>query len=120
MAPVQMDIERMFAKRLQIYACVEFTLDSMLKGVLRIAFKAFLEHARMSTLTLNGFRQIQLDVQYIKVMLNHFVRDPTSLENLLAEIVASSAERCVVTPVALEPSIIAAITSTKKAKFRFI
>jgi hypothetical protein len=57
---VQMDIERIFAKKVQIFGDVEFTRDSIVTGIFKISFKTFFECIRLSTFGRNGYQQIQV------------------------------------------------------------
>lgn len=118
---VGLDIERMFAKRLQIFnSCVELTVQSILTHVFEIGLKAFFEYVRLGSFTRHGYHQVQIDTHFIKLIIPQLIKDTTSLDNLLAEVIASCADRSIGATESIESSVLTAITSTKKAKFQLV
>ena len=57
---VQLDIERIFAKKVQIFGAVEYSRDSIVTSVFKISLKTFFECIRFCTFGKNGYQQIQV------------------------------------------------------------
>ena len=83
---VHVDIERIFTVKVQVFGSVDFTLESILLNLLKIAFKALIELVRQSNLNRRGYTQLQVDVQLVRQAISAFVRDGSVLENLLEEV----------------------------------
>lgn len=56
---VHMDIERIFTVKVRIFGPVEFMVDSILTGILKVAFKALIETIRSSTLNRVTYLQVK-------------------------------------------------------------
>ncbi len=91
---LQHDVERIFARKVKAHVPVEFSKDQILKNIFTISFKGLLEYVRLATFSKNGYQQIQLDCHFIRVLLPHFVKETSTLEYQLSEIVSSASERC--------------------------
>ncbi|OLQ06779.1 Lon protease-like, mitochondrial [Symbiodinium microadriaticum] len=100
---MELEVERLWAKKLQVFAPIPFNRNGAIVGILRIAFKAFFEYVREETFGKYGLQQIQLDCAFIAEMVRDFVEndDASVLDSLLDEVVASAQLRCV-EPVAMD------------------
>jgi len=104
---LQLDVERMFTERVQIYShpcrIMEFTRNAVVATVLKVAFRALLEQSRLCEFTTAGYRQMQVDVEFFRHMVPHYVKDDfmddgtngrTSLYNLLNDAMLNAGQRC--------------------------
>jgi len=93
---MELDLERMMARKLQAFAPVPLTRRGAVAGMLRIGFKALYEYAREQTFSKCGLQQLQLDAGLLAELSRDFVdtEDASGLAGLLAEAVASGASRC--------------------------
>lgn len=101
MKGLQMDVERMFMDSVQIYPNVEdtmsFTRNKVVWIVLKIAFKAMMEQSRYAFFDKYTYRQIQINVDFMKHFIPHYVQseEEGTLLNLLNTAMISIAERCI-------------------------
>eukprot|EP00931_Biecheleriopsis_adriatica_P049765 TRINITY_DN28796_c0_g1_i1.p1 TRINITY_DN28796_c0_g1~~TRINITY_DN28796_c0_g1_i1.p1 ORF type:complete len:823 (-),score=232.89 TRINITY_DN28796_c0_g1_i1:90-2513(-) len=116
---MELEMERLWAKKLQVYAPIPFNRNGAIVGILRIAFKAFFEYMREETFGKFGLQQIQMDCAFIAEMVRDYVEadDASVLDSLLDEVVTSAQMRCV-DPVLMEASIVEARCDEKKKKFK--
>ena len=92
---LSMDIDRLFAKKVKVFAEPKFSCSSLLQAFFRVIFKALTEHVRELTLGRQGFQQIQLVARFLYDMVPLFVGDDTeALDALLNEFVNSAHARC--------------------------
>jgi len=117
---MELEVERLWAKKLQVFAPIPFNRNGAIVGILRIAFKAFFEYVREETFGKYGLQQIQLDCAFIGEMVRDFVEtdDAGVLDSLLDEVVASAQLRCV-EPIAMDASVVEARCDEQKKVFRF-
>ena len=79
------------------------TTTAVITILFKIAFKAWSEHARLyGVFTSYSYRQVQVDVEFLKCMLPHYIGNHTSssgsiesLTTLLDELLINVGERCV-------------------------
>mmetsp|Transcript_16296 Transcript_16296/g.35400 ORF Transcript_16296/g.35400 Transcript_16296/m.35400 type:complete len:804 (-) Transcript_16296:151-2562(-) len=103
------DVERMFAEKLFAYPHpfenFGFDRNLVVYQVLKVAFKALREDVRLVRFTNQGYRQLLVDVEFLKFMMPHYVKDEelidhsttnpiTSLESILTEAIKTAKERC--------------------------
>lgn len=91
------DMERLFTQKVQVYGNVKRNRSSPMCGVLKIVFKAYLEHIRsLRVLSLRGHKRVQEDVYGLKSDIPLFLPsdDVSSLEQLLDETLSSASDRC--------------------------
>jgi len=94
---LQLDVERMFSEKTLIYSSnVEFTRDSVIVSVFKIALKAMVEYSRTKLFSKYGYQQVQIDVEMIRHMIPHYVDMGLAgtLHNLLDDVMISVGERC--------------------------
>jgi len=117
---MEREMERLWAKKLQVFAPIPFNRNGAVVGILRIAFKAFFEYMREETFGKYGLQQIQVDCAFMGEMVRDFVEadDASVLDSLLDEVVASAQLRCV-DPVLMDTNVVEARCDEKKKKFKF-
>ena len=104
---LQLDVERMFMEKKPTFPrpsqLLEFTRSAIVTIVLSVAFNSWTELTRSCTFTGNGYRQLQVDVAFLKHMLSHYVKDDflgegsnslTTLDNMLNDSVKTAGCRC--------------------------
>jgi len=114
---MELEMERLWAKKLQVFAPIPFNRNGAILGVLRIAFKALYEHAREQTFTKSGLQQLQVDCAFLLEAVRDFVEaeDAGVLESLLDEAVTSASQRCR-EPELLEASVVEALCEERKKR----
>jgi hypothetical protein len=101
------DVERMFAEKVVVYPhpseFADFTRNSVLTIVMKVAFKAMVECSRTLRFSSEGFRQLMVDVEFFKYMIPHYVKDEFLSEGsnalavllkLLTDTASTGRERC--------------------------
>jgi len=99
---LSLDVARMFAQKVQIYphpldmSGTSFTRDYAVSLMLRAAFRVWMEQIRQCTFTAFAYRQIQVDVEFLKYMLPHYVNEDIveTLKSVLNDILLNAGERC--------------------------
>ena len=104
---LQLDVERMFKENVSIYPhpseIMEFSRNGTLFLMFKVAFRALLEETRMSSFTADAYRQLQVDAEFLKHMIPHYMSSEftvnggsacTSLSNLMGDVITSAGERC--------------------------
>jgi hypothetical protein len=105
---LQLDVERMFIDKTQVYTHsfdeVQFTRNSVVSGIIRVALSAFLECVGSSVFSSLGYRQLKVDAILMRFLIPHFVKDEfgtpeanacTSLFNILDNVMLKAGQRCV-------------------------
>ena len=103
------DVERMFVEKVSVFPhpndIFDFQRNSVLSIIFKVAFKALAENTRLLRFSVQGYRQLKIDVEFIKWFLPHFIKDEaladgsnarTALSSLLMEVVQSAKDRCVI------------------------
>jgi len=101
------DVERMFEEKVVVYPhpfeSFEFQRNLVIVLVLKVAFKSLREDVRLVRFSNTGYRQLLIDVEFLKFMLPHYVKDEfladgsntvSVLESLLTEVIKNAKERC--------------------------
>jgi len=93
---MELEIERLVAKKLQIFAPIPFNRNGAIVGILRIAFKALYEYMREEMFAKFGVQQIQVDCAFLADAARIFVEseDAGALDSLLDEALTSASRRC--------------------------
>jgi len=93
---MELEMERLWAKKLQIFARVPFNRNGAILGILRITLKAFYEYVREETFSGSGLHQLQVDCACLLDGARELVEaeDAGVLGSLLDEAVASASQRC--------------------------
>jgi hypothetical protein len=101
------DVERMFAEKVVVYPhpseFSEFTRNSVVTVVFKVALKAMVEYSRLCKFSSAGYRKLMVDVEFMKFLVPHFVRDEFMTEGsnalavlirLLDDVIQTARERC--------------------------
>mmetsp|Transcript_13362 Transcript_13362/g.29025 ORF Transcript_13362/g.29025 Transcript_13362/m.29025 type:complete len:1129 (-) Transcript_13362:141-3527(-) len=104
---LQLDVERMFIEKIQVYphslAQLEFTRNSVVSGILHVALSAFLECVRSSVFSSLGYRQMKVDAVFLRYIISHYVKDEfgtpeqnacSCLFNTIDDIMLKAGQRC--------------------------
>mmetsp|Transcript_50554 Transcript_50554/g.107674 ORF Transcript_50554/g.107674 Transcript_50554/m.107674 type:complete len:1135 (+) Transcript_50554:50-3454(+) len=104
---LQLDVERMFIEKTQVYPHsldqLEFTRNSVVSGILRVALSAFLECVRTGVFSSLGYRQLKVDSIFMRYIIPHYVKDEfgtteanacTCLFNTIDDIMLKAGQRC--------------------------
>merc|ERR1711957_447109 len=82
---------------------VEFTRNSVVSGILRVALAALLECVRSSVFSSLGYRQMKVDAIFLRYILPHYVKDEfgtsetnarTCLFDCIDDIMLKVGQRC--------------------------
>merc|ERR1712083_1044203 len=114
---MELEMERLWAKKLQVFAPIPFNRNGAIVGILRIAFKALYEYMREETFAKFGLQQIQVDCAFLAEVVRDFVEaeDAGVLDSLLDVVVTSASQRCD-DPVLMDASVVEALCDEKKKK----
>jgi vacuolar protein sorting-associated protein 51 len=106
-AGLAFDVERMFAEKIVVYPhafeYAEFSRNAIVFLVFKVALKELLENSHYVRFSVPGYRQFLLDMEFLKFLLPHYVKDEaladgsnpqTILESLLSDVCACANERC--------------------------
>jgi hypothetical protein len=104
---LQLDVERMFKENVTIYPHISETMDFSRNAVLflmfKVAFRALLEHTRMGTFSKDGYCQLQVDAEFLKHMVPHYISGDfmvngsnasSLLSNLMGDVTTNAGLRC--------------------------
>lgn len=101
------DVERMFAEKIVVYPhpndVIDFQRNAVVVLILKVALKALVENSRHVIFSLSGYRQLMIDMEFIKFLLPHYVKDEfladgsnsvSVLQALLTEATSAARKRC--------------------------
>lgn len=99
---LSLDVARMFTQKVKVYShpldMLNFSRDEVVSAVLRVACKAWIEQIRELTFTAFAYRQIQVDIEFLKYLLPHYVGEDSpemeSVQTVLSDVVLNAGERC--------------------------
>ena len=104
---LSLDVERMFTLKVPTFPhpshILAFSRNTVVFVVLKIALNAMMELVRNCTFNTKGYRQLQVDVLFIRFLLPHYVKDDmlgegsnwcTILDNVLNDVMQNAGERC--------------------------
>ena len=114
---IQLDIDRIFAKKVTIYGGSTFTRENLLQEYFRIVFKSFSEHSRSLTFTTLGFQACLIAARYLYDVLPSYCDETESLDYLLTDWINSVSERCI-NPIFLNEERIESVVGKMKSKSR--
>jgi hypothetical protein len=105
---LKMDVERMFIENIQVYPHafdeLEFTRNSVISGILRVALSALVESVRSSVFSSLGLRQMKVDAVFLRYLVPHYVKDVygtpeanacTGVCNAIDDVMLNAGQRCV-------------------------
>lgn len=112
---MELEIERMVAKKLQVFAPIPFNRNGAIVGILKIAFKALFEYIREETFAKFGMQQIQVDCAFLADAARDFVEaeDANLLDSLLDEALSCASMRCK-GPVLMDPAAVHDLIAGRK------
>ena len=104
---LQLDVERLFKENVSIFPEtldeVEFGTHYIAFNILKIASSSLLEYSRCQSFSMEGFSQLQLDVELMKHLVEHYIKSDFSpngtdacmaLKNLLSDVLLAAGEHC--------------------------
>ncbi|EFA85926.1 hypothetical protein PPL_01158 [Heterostelium album PN500] len=104
----------LFDKRFDIYAPVDFYVNSILVGIVKLSLKSYIECLRTKTFGTNGYHQIQVDLRFLKLYFTDMFGTQQSIDSLIQEADNTVADRCSsVDPIPLEDSIMKMLCENK-------
>lgn len=104
-------IDSLFSEKVDIYGKIyPENRNGVLQAILKIILKTFMEIVRLRTFHRNGFQQIQVDVEFIRLNFWRFVSNEKQVNGFLDEIIQSTMGRSK-DPVLMEFSVIEKILS---------
>ncbi|TPX33917.1 hypothetical protein SmJEL517_g03383 [Synchytrium microbalum] len=106
-------IDKLFSERVEYFGLVDGSHSGILMGIVKVLVKSFIEEVRMVTLNKAGFRQTQLDTEYLRMNLWQYAQDDRLLFTLLDEVMASAYRRCT-EPTAFEREALEPLLSVHK------
>lgn len=105
---LKMDVERMFIENVQVYPHafdeLEFTRNSIVSGILRVALSALVQCVRSSVFSSLGLRQMKVDAVLLRYLVPHYVKDVygtpeanacTGVCNAIDDVMLNAGQRCV-------------------------
>jgi len=105
---LKMDVERMFIENIQVYPHafdeLEFTRNSVISGILRVALSVLVECVRSSVFSSLGLRQMKVDAVLLRYLVPHYVKDVygtpeanacTGVCNAIDDVMLNAGQRCV-------------------------
>jgi len=103
MKGLSLDVARMFTQKVQVYPhhleMIDFSRNTVLALILKIGFKAWIEQIRLCSFSGFAYRQLQVDVEFLKILLPHYVEEESAymeeLQAVLGDVVLNAGERCV-------------------------
>ncbi|KAI9283809.1 hypothetical protein BC943DRAFT_327099 [Umbelopsis sp. AD052] len=98
------NISKLFQERIEIYGHIDPSASDVCSALVKVMLKAYNEILREVTLTKYAFWQLQVDVEYLRIVLWKFARNEKLLSSMLEEICASAYRRCT-QPISLDSSI---------------
>eukprot|EP00928_Gymnodinium_smaydae_P008073 TRINITY_DN12911_c0_g3_i2.p1 TRINITY_DN12911_c0_g3~~TRINITY_DN12911_c0_g3_i2.p1 ORF type:complete len:806 (+),score=173.53 TRINITY_DN12911_c0_g3_i2:60-2477(+) len=112
---MEMEMERLWARKLHIFAPVASSRAGAMLATLRIAFKALCEIVREETFTRVGLQQVQFDCALLSGVIADYVdgEDVGVLDSLLGEAVKSASQRCL-EPVLVESDVVERLCDEKR------
>ena len=104
---LQLDVERMFIEKTQVYPHsldrLDLTRNRVISGILRVALSALMECVRSSVFSSFGYRQMKVDAVFLRYIIPHYVRDEfgtpeqnacSCLFNTIDNIMRKAGQRC--------------------------
>jgi len=98
------NISKLFQERIEIYGHIDASAADVCSTLVKVILKAYNEVLREITLTKYAFWQVQIDVEYLRIMLWKFARNEKLLNSMLEEVCASAYRRCT-QPTSVDPTV---------------
>ncbi len=102
MKGLSLDVARMFTQKVQVYPhhleIIDFSRNAVVALILKIGFKSWIEQIRLCTFSGFAYRQLQVDVEFLKILLPHYIEEESAsmeeLQAVLSDVVLNAGERC--------------------------
>jgi hypothetical protein len=94
---LQMDVERLFGQKIQIFGDLELQMESFLFYIWKMVLKGLSEKIRAFDFNKNGLQQMQVNAEFLRtVVINSFVisQEAQEIESLLSDVLSNTRERC--------------------------
>ncbi|KAL8435089.1 hypothetical protein ACSSS7_002679 [Eimeria intestinalis] len=94
---IEREMERLFARKQQVFCAVPCSRTKAVMGVFRIAARAVLEFVRYLHFTVSSMQQLQVNCAAASCAIRQLVQveDASVVDGFLDEVVASAAARCI-------------------------
>ncbi|TPX57633.1 hypothetical protein PhCBS80983_g03697 [Powellomyces hirtus] len=112
--PMWSNIDKLFAERVEYYGPVEPNRTAVMTSVSKVILKCFVELVRLIAFNNPGFRQTQLDAEFLRTHLWQYCSDERLLNSLLDEVQTCAFRRCVPDPQYLDFGVIDSLVSARK------
>ena len=104
---LQRNVDRLFREKLKIFRdVIEATQIAILGGVTKILLKSFVEAIRLETLSAAGFKQLQVDIAFLRPKLRRFSDDDAAIDYLMDEALTAATERSLEPPELLDSATV--------------
>lgn len=92
---LQLDIERMFSKKVNVYDTETFSLnlECVLGVVMKAAVKASMEEIRVHSVGPLALSQLTIDFNFLKQVMGCVLKDAADVECLIEEVLVTLASR---------------------------
>ena len=87
-------LDKLFSEKICVFGENEFTRESVVVGILKIALRTLLLRARSVIFSKFGARQLNVDVQLLSIVLKHYVEESSVVETLIGDLKTVASERC--------------------------
>ena len=102
---LSLDVARMFTQKIQVYShpldMATLSRDFVVSTMMLVACKAWIEQIRQNAFTVFAYRQTQVDIEFLKYLLSHYISEDSSeiesLQTVLNDLVLNAGERCIET-----------------------
>lgn len=116
---VELDMERLFARKSRLLGNVKFELNMILGSIIKLSLKNLYEEIRVVQLGAGGFQQVELDIEFLEGAIDELVvlEDPTLISGYIREIKESARLRCTES-IHLERTLLETIIENKKESLK--
>ncbi|CAG9323923.1 unnamed protein product [Blepharisma stoltei] len=112
---VELEMERLFARKAKTYENVKFELNSILSSIVKLTFKSMYEELRMKEFGTGGVQQIEVDSSFMGSCIDEIVAmdDNDILSGYVHEVNFTVSNRST-QPVSLQKTLLESIVENKK------
>jgi hypothetical protein len=114
---VELQLERIHARRTKVLDTLKFDLHSILSVLAKTVLKALYEEVRLHEFGPGGFQQVEVDAKFLgSCLLNTFL-DETLISGYIQEVIESCSFRCT-NPLSMPSTILESILENKKKSMK--
>lgn len=119
-SPLDIDMERILAKKSHHFEKNDLNRNSLLLSILKSLLKGIIEHIRKNRLDRNGFQQLQVDMYFIVQLCYEMVAidDESLIIGFYFEMIQNAGEMCAEVGGGLEQNIIESIANFSRNKLK--